>query len=341
MTLLEVQDLSVSFPVSGGLSLRANRTLDIVADISFSLRAGETLGVVGESGSGKTTVIRAVNGLVDHDRGRVLLQGQELGTTDRSYRQARREMAMLFQDPIASLSPRLRVGSLLLEPFRIQGVPVADKRAKIAELLHTVGLGAQIEDRYPHELSGGQARRVGIARALGLVPKLILADEPTAGLDVSIQGQILNLLLRLQRERGLGYVIVTHNLAVVRHLAHNLIIMYLGRIVESGPTADIFRGPRHPYTKILLDAEPKPDPDRRRADIEIKGEIPSILHRPPGCAFSSRCPRVRDLCHRQEPPLTTASTGNRTFRCHFPLEEPMDTLVSADIIPRPVAVGRR
>lgn len=323
--LLDVRDLSVSFPLSRGLIGMLDRTrpakLNAVREIGFSLERGETLGLVGESGSGKTTVIRALNGLIPRDGGSVHFNGHALGGSDRAFHVARRNMAMLFQDPMSSLSPRLRVGSLIMEPFRVHKVQVNDQDEKLAELLEMVGLSRDIGEYYPHELSGGQARRVGIARALALSPRLILADEPTAGLDVSVQGQILNLMLRLQRELGISYIVVTHDLAVVRHIAHQLAIMYLGRIVEHGDTRSVFSAPKHPYTHLLLEAEPKPDPRKRRDDEPIKGEIPSLLQRPSGCGFRTRCPYARDRC-RVEDPQPREVAANRTARCHFPLSEP-------------------
>lgn len=225
---------------------------------------------------------------------------------------------MMFQDPIASLSPRLKVGTLLAEPYRIHGVALPEPAGRaVAELLKLVGLPEGMARRYPHELSGGQARRVGVARALALKPKLVLADEPTAGLDVSVQGEILNLMGRLKTELGLSYVIVTHNLAMIRHVSDRLAIMYLGRLVETGDTGAVFRQPAHPYTRALLEAEPVPDPRRRREDLAIRGEVPSVLNRPKGCEFHTRCPAARDICRSAPPPLH--ESGGRMVRCHFPL----------------------
>lgn len=319
--LLEVRDLSVGFPLRGRLPLLPSSgpsRLNIVKDISFNLGPGQTLGLVGESGSGKTTVIRAINGLIPRDGGEVQFEGRSLSLKQASYTEARRRMAMLFQDPVSSLSPRMSVGSLLLEPFAIHGVPVADKRTRLAEMLDSVGLPPGFGERHPHELSGGQARRVGVARALALEPSLILADEPTAGLDVSIQGQVLNLLGRLQRSRQISYILVTHNLAIVRRIAHFIGIMYLGRLVEFGPAKTVFNAPRHPYTKALIDAQPIPDPDRLNRAPAIRGEIPSLLNRPAGCGFSTRCAFARQRCHKEPPPLT--SHAGRSLRCHYPLD---------------------
>ena len=320
-TLLAVEDLSVGFPLGGGLLGAlvpgAKRMLNVLEGVSLRLAKGETLGLVGESGSGKTTLARAVIGLVGKTGGRIVFDGRALERPS-DFKAVRREAAMMFQDPIASLSPRLRVGTLLAEPYRIHGVePPEGEAGAAAGLLGLVGLPAAFAQRYPHELSGGQARRVGVARALALRPRLVLADEPTAGLDVSVQGEILNLMSRLKAELGLSYVIVTHNLAMIRHVSDRLAIMYLGRLVETGPTGDVFREPAHPYTRALLEAEPVPDPRRRRADLSIKGEVPSVLNRPSGCEFHTRCPKARDICRVEAPALR--SDAGRSVRCHFPL----------------------
>lgn len=319
--LLSVENLSVGFPLSGGLLDMVlpgqARMLNILECVSLALRRGETLGLVGESGSGKTTLARAVIGLVRKTGGRVTFDGTPLERPS-DFRAIRREAAMMFQDPVASLSPRLKVGTLLAEPYRIHGVSLpGSSAAVVSELLRLVGLPKGMARRYPHELSGGQARRVGVARALALKPKLVLADEPTAGLDVSVQGEILNLMGRLKAELGLSYVIVTHNLAMIRHVSDRLAIMYLGRLVETGGTGEVFRKPAHPYTRALLEAEPVPDPRRRREDLAIRGEVPSVLNRPKGCEFHTRCPIARDIC-RTVPP-TLREDGGRTVRCHFPL----------------------
>ncbi len=323
-TLLGIANLSVSFPLSSGLldMFSADREwhLRVLEDISLDLGQGETLGLVGESGSGKTTLARAVLGLVPRSAGTITFDGEAIaGRSDRAFRTMRRKAAMMFQDPVASLSPRRKVGALLVEPHIIHGEPLIDRAEAAARLLALVGLPAAFADRYPHELSGGQARRVGVARALALNPKMVLADEPTAGLDVSVQGEILNLMARLKGEFGLSYIVVTHNLALIRHVSDRLAIMYLGRLVEVGATADIFRMPRHPYTRALLEAEPIPDPRRRRASLAIEGEIPSILNRPVGCEFHTRCAVARDRCRGQAPEFTRYAPGC-AVRCHYPLE---------------------
>lgn len=304
--LLEVTGLRVGYG-----------TLTAVAGVSFRIEAGETYAIVGESGSGKTTAIRAIAGLLPAQEGSVRFQGRELrGLPERAFRPLRRDMAMTFQDPAGSLSPRLTVRSLVTEPYRIQGMTDVDFDAEAKRLLAMVGLTDDVAARYPYQLSGGQACRVGVARALALEPKLILADEPTAGLDVSVQGEILNLLNDLRRRLGLGLVIVTHNLNVVRHIADRMGIMYFGQLVEEGTAEAIFAAPRHPYTLCLLSAIPQPDPDARLARIALKGEPPSLHDRPAGCGFRPRCPFALEIC-RQTP--TWDVTGGHGVRCLTPL----------------------
>ena len=293
---------------------------DILDGISLSVSRGETFGLVGESGSGKTTLARAMLGLLPVSQGTMRFDGEALSTAA-SFAHMRRNAAMMFQDAVASLSPRMNVGALVTEPFIIHGLALPDRRGKAGELLARVGLPSAIAARYPHELSGGQARRVGVARALALEPRLIIADEPTAGLDVSVQGEILNLLNELKARLALSYLIITHNLALVRHVADRIAVMYLGRLVEMGPTADVFRAPLHPYTKSLIASEPKPDPRKRRKDLAIRGEIPSVLRRPSGCEFHTRCALAQPLCRSAAPQLREVAAG-RSVRCHFAEERP-------------------
>ena len=321
--LLAVEDLRVRFRVAGSVraAMRgiADPFVDGVRSASFTLRAGETLGIVGESGSGKTTAARAILGLVKTYSGHVRYQGRDItNLSPAAFKPLRRDMAMMFQDPVGSLSPRKTVLSLLTEPFDIHRVPVADRYKEAERLCDTVKFPRNFLSRYPHELSGGQARRVGVARALALQPKLVLADEPTAGLDVSVQGEILNLMAELQRTHGLGYVIITHNLPVVRHISDRLAIMYLGRIVEYGDSEKIFAEPAHPYTEALVKGIPRPDPDKRRTLVSIEGEVPSLARRPSGCEFHPRCPYAQERC-RVEAPEDRALSDGRTIRCHFPL----------------------
>ena len=250
--------------------------------------------------------------------GSIRLRGRELvGLREAEYRRVRRHLGLMFQDPVASLSPRKTVRSLLLEPFRIHRIPLPEPEAAVRRLLAMVGLHDGILGAYPHQLSGGQARRVGVARTLALNPDLIIADEPTAGLDVSVQGEVLNLMNDLQQRLGLTYVIVTHNLPVIRHVSDRLVIMYLGRIVEEGATQDVFAGPAHPYTRGLLTAVPQPDPDKRRDRVELEGEIPSLRQRPSGCEFHTRCPYVQPRC-RSEAPALRALGGGRTGQLPLP-----------------------
>ena len=321
--LLEIRHLRVRYrrmgPLRALLAGVREPYLDAVLDVSLSLDTARTFGLVGESGAGKTTLGRAVIGLARACAGSIRFQGQELtGLGERAYKAHRREIGMMFQDPVASLSPRLTVRSLIIEPFRIHGVELPDTEARAAELLGMVGLGPEFFGRYPHELSGGQARRVGVARALALRPRLIIADEPTAGLDVSVQGEILNLMAELQERLGLAYLIITHNLPVVRHVSDRLAIMYLGRIVEQGGSERIFARPAHPYTKALLDGIPQPDPDRRRKTVSIEGEIPSLEKRPGGCEFHPRCPYAQARCREEAPEQRRVEAGH-SVRCHFPL----------------------
>jgi oligopeptide/dipeptide ABC transporter ATP-binding protein len=291
--------------------------IDAVYNVSLSLRPGETLGLVGESGSGKTTLGRTILGLVEAHSGSVTFEGRELiGLPETKFKHLRRHMAMMFQDPVGSLSPRITVRGLITEPFEFAGIGSGDRSDEAIALCEMVNLPANFLSRYPHELSGGQARRVGVARALALRPKLIIADEPTAGLDVSVQGEILNLMAELQREHGLSYLIITHNLPVVRHIADRLAIMYLGRLVEYGDCQLLFDQPGHPYTEALVNGMPRPDPDKRRPLISIAGEVPSLANRPPGCEFHTRCSYAQPQCQIDLPEMLPLPDG-RFVRCHL------------------------
>ena len=308
MSLLSVRNLKTNFG-----------RVNVLAGVSFDVDAGETYALVGESGSGKTTVIRAIAGLAPAQAGSVMFDGQEIrGAPERDLRPLRKDMAMMFQDPVGSLSPRMTIGRLITEPYLIQGMKDRNLDAEAKRLLEMVNLPAHFSNRYPYQLSGGQARRVGVARALALEPKLILADEPTAGLDVSVQGELLNLLNDLREQLGLAMVIITHNLSVVRHVADRMGIMYMGRLVEEGTTEGIFDSPLHPYTRCLLSANPEPDPDARLERIALKGEPPSLLKRPDGCEFRERCPFAQDIC--TQTPEWEVSEG-RGLRCLAPLTE--------------------
>lgn len=317
--IIEAEGLAVNFRAPGGFLGLGHRRLAVLEDISIAIRPGETLGLVGESGSGKTTLARTLLGLVPRSRGSIRFEGKLISTVGaHGFRHLRRKTAMMFQDPVASLSPRLAIGSAITEPFVIHGVAMVSRRAAAEELLSLVGLPKTFVTRYPHELSGGQARRAGVARALALRPSLVIADEPTAGLDVSIQGDILNLMTRLKTEFALSYIIVTHNLAMIRHVSERIAIMYLGRIVEEGPTPEIFAKARHPYTASLIASEPVPDPRRKRRHLAITGEVPSILMRPRGCEFHTRCPFAKERC-RAEAPALTSLTADHKVRCHYPI----------------------
>jgi oligopeptide/dipeptide ABC transporter ATP-binding protein len=321
--LLSVRDLQVRFALSRGfMPIAGNKPsfVDVVHSVSLDINPGETMAIVGESGSGKTTLAMALCGLAPVVAGEVRFKGEALERDgDNRLRPDRKRVALMFQDPVGSLSPRMTIRKALAEPFLIHKVASADPDREALRLLSLVGLGEDFADRYPHQLSGGQARRVGVARALALRPDILIADEPTAGLDVSIQGEILNLLSNLQREMGLGILFITHNLNVVRHVADRMAIMYLGRFVEQGDAQVIFEQPRHPYTAALLSANPSPDPDAQTDRIELIGEVPSLLHRPSGCEFRTRCPRARPQCERDFPGVTS-SENNRVFHCFFPMD---------------------
>lgn len=322
--VLDVTGLNVRFRTMGALRARlrgvADPHVDGVLDASISVRAGETVGLVGESGSGKTTLGRAVLNLLRSEAGQISFEGRAIrNMPEARFKPLRRDMAMMFQDPVGSLSPRKSVRALITEPFQIHRISGVDFDREAERLADMVRLPKAFLSRYPHELSGGQARRVGVARALALNPKLIIADEPTAGLDVSVQGEILNLMADLQAEHGLAYLIITHNLPVVRHISDRLAIMYLGRIVEQGDAEDIFRSPAHPYTQALVEGVPQPDPDRRRTHVSISGEVPSLLKRPEGCDFATRCPYVQERCRREKPGHVEMPDG-RIHACLFPLK---------------------
>jgi oligopeptide transport system ATP-binding protein len=308
--LIEISNVDVVF---GGRV----RALD---SVSLTLDKGDILGLVGESGSGKTTLCKVLMGLARPTSGRIAIEGETL--TEIFARDAlsfRRRAQMLLQDAAASLSPRMRIGALVEEPLKIHGLPLAEGRARIRTLLQRLGLPENTLAKYPHQVSGGQARRVAILRALVLTPDIIVADEPTAGLDVSVQGDLLNLMLDLHGEFGLTYLIVSHNLNVIRRVTSRTAVMYLGQIVEEAPTKALFRAPAHPYTAALLSTNPTVDPAKRKARIVIKGEIPSVVNPPSGCRFHTRCPHAVTRCSSTAPELRDTGEGRRV-RCHFPLQ---------------------
>ncbi|NKB75820.1 MAG: ATP-binding cassette domain-containing protein [Gammaproteobacteria bacterium] len=323
--ILEVNNLRVRFRVMSALKARykgvTDPFIDAVRDASFSIKEAETFTLVGESGSGKSTLALAVAGLLPTAEGTINFAGKEVTTMDRSQMQEyRRNISFIWQNPTGSLSPRQRVSALITEPYIVHGMRDRDLNAEAIRLLKMVGLSAHFADRYPHQLSGGQARRVGVARALALNPKLIIADEPTAGLDVSVQGEILNLLNRLQDDLGVSIFVITHNLNIVRHISNRTAIMYLGRFAEQGFTDDIFESPRHPYTLALLSANPKPNPDADMERIELKGEVPGLMNRPSGCEFHTRCPFSAENCTEVVPPQIDVS-DQHTLTCHYPRQE--------------------
>ena len=321
-TVLEVENARVRFRSMSSMQAWIKREsdpwIDAVRDVSLSIKAGETFTLVGESGSGKSTLALAVAGLLPASEGSIRFRGKEVTTMNNAEMMAyRKQISFMWQNPVGSLSPRQNVGALVTEPYVVHRLTDRNLQEESARLLKMVGLPEHFSARYPHQLSGGQARRVGVARALALSPKMIIADEPTAGLDVSVQGEILNLLNRLQDELGISMFVITHNLNIVRHISDRTAIMYLGRFVEQGPTDDIFDHPRHPYTLALLSANPEPDPDANIERIELKGEVPSLMDRPSGCEFHTRCPFAAENCDHTFPPIHIVNE-NHSLTCHYP-----------------------
>ena len=306
--LLDVRDLKVHFPFKRGpIWARKHGVVRAVDGLSFSVAAGETYGLVGESGCGKSTTARAILNLVKPTSGKVTFEGQSIaGLSESSMRRYRSEMQMIFQDPFASLNPRMTVGAIISEPMKIFRTHDAKtRRLEVMRLMDLVGLNPRYLNRYPHEFSGGQRQRIGVARALSLEPKLIVCDEPISALDVSIQAQVINLLMDLQQKLGLTYVFIAHDLSVVRHISDRVGVMYLGRIVESAPVDELFNAPQHPYTKALLSAVPVPDPakERERQRIVLAGDVPSPDREYAGCRFADRCPIAEDRCRDADPQL--------------------------------------
>ncbi len=326
---LEVRNLVKEFPVTRGAVLqRTVGAVHAVSDVSFAVKPGETFGLVGESGCGKTTTGRMIVALEPATSGSIIINGEDIAHMPHGkLRTKRRDMQMMFQDPYASLDPRMRVVTILREPLAIQGI--GNKKQQVercAELLNDVGLARGALDRYPHEFSGGQRQRIGLARALALNPKLIVADEPVSALDVSIRSQILNMMNSLQEKYGLTYVIISHDLSVVKYMSDRIGVMYLGKMVEIGSGEQLYTQPAHPYSKGLISAIPIPDPDVERAkDMDgPKGEIPSAINPPSGCRFRTRCPFAQQLCADQEPPLRSFGPHHEAA-CHFPLRPPVAT----------------
>ena len=317
-TILEVTDLKKYFPIKKGLFSRTVGHVRAVDGVSFSVEQGEVLGLVGESGCGKTTTGRCILRLIEPTSGSVKFDGREItGLPFREMRQLRRQMQIIFQDPYSSLNPRLSVRTMLTEVLSVHGIAKGRAaRERASELLTMVGLSPSQAARYPHEFSGGQRQRIGIARALALKPRLIVADEPVSALDVSIQAQIVNLLRDLQKEMSLTYLFIAHDLSVVEHISNRVAVMYLGRIVELASSLDLYRDPRHPYTVSLLSAIPSHDPDSKKARIVLKGDVPNPAQPPSGCRFHPRCFMAQPICSTEDPPLREIAPGHLSA-CHF------------------------
>jgi oligopeptide transport system ATP-binding protein len=315
MNLLDIQTLTVRFPVRGGLPGTTRPEVHAVEDVSFAMAPGETVGLVGESGCGKTTLGRTTRAT----SGKIIFEGQDITQLKgRALHPLRRRLQIIFQDPYGSLDPRMRIGRAIEEPMLIHGLSSSSRARKdrTAELLSRVGLDPSFSGRFPHQFSGGQRQRIGIARALAVEPQLIVCDEPVSALDVSIQAQIVNLLQDLQQEQGLSYLFIAHDLAVVEHLSHRILVMYLGRIVESGPARQICQSPRHPYTQALISAVPSMEPDSKRKRIILAGDVPSPVNPPSGCPFHPRCPVAEERCGVERPLLREVVPEQRVA-CHL------------------------
>ncbi|MYZ35384.1 dipeptide ABC transporter ATP-binding protein [Streptomyces sp. MnatMP-M17] len=332
--LLKVTGLAKHFPITKGVLKRKVGAVKAVDGLSFDVRPGETLGVVGESGCGKSTMGRLITRLLEPTGGKVEFEGRDITHLSAgALRPMRRDVQMIFQDPYGSLNPRHTVGGIIATPFKLQGIePEGGVKKEVQRLLELVGLSPEHYNRYPHEFSGGQRQRIGIARALALNPKLVVADEPVSALDVSIQAQVVNLLDDLQEELGLTYVIIAHDLSVIRHVSDRIAVMYLGKIVELADRSSLYASPKHPYTKALLSAVPVPDPSRRGAKsdrILLKGDVPSPINPPSGCRFHTRCWKATEICKTTEPPLIQLAPGHQAA-CHHPEnaadQHPQDTV---------------
>ncbi|HZG14304.1 MAG TPA: dipeptide ABC transporter ATP-binding protein [Candidatus Bathyarchaeia archaeon] len=316
--LLTVKNLKKYYPITGGVLGREIGTVKAVDDVSFSVRKGETLGLVGESGCGKSTTGRSILRLIEPTDGEITFDGKNVSSMSREeLRKVRRDMQIVFQDPFASLNPRHNVEKIMEEPLIVHGIGTpAERKKRVHEMLEVVGLNSYHAKRYPHQFSGGQRQRIGIARALMLNPKLIVADEPVSALDVSIQSQVLNLMQDLQRDMGLTYLFIAHDLSVVRHISDRVGVMYLGRMVELTTSTQLYDNPLHPYTQALLSAVPTPDPEAKRERIILQGDVPSPANPPSGCTFHTRCPHVKDVCRSVRPEFLDAGNGH-FVACHL------------------------
>ena len=322
-TIMQVENLKVHFDVSseGDMPWTKRKKLQAVNGVSFELKSGETLGIVGESGCGKSTLARAIISMVPAETGRVLWFGKDLLALQKTeMRKHRKEIQMIFQDPLASLNPRMTIGEIIAEPLKTHypKTSKADIKARVEDVMNKVGLLENLINRYPHEFSGGQCQRIGIARALILKPKLIICDEPVSALDVSIQAQVINLLMDLQKEMDLTLIFIAHDLSIVKHISTKIMVLYMGNMVELAKSEDIYNHPRHPYTQALISAVPIPDPkiEKNKDLILIEGDLPSPINPPSGCVFRTRCKKAQDICSEEKPELKEAASSHEVA-CHF------------------------